>query len=413
MLKKLLNMKALLLILMLGLALTLTGCEELEAMSAGASAPTKQVQVPAGITNAVPIKAHLNYVTTEEVMVLMKSVKPASAARTKYEQAPPEWNFVLVDSRPFGKYAEGHINGAINIPEEEFEKFKDRLPTDKNTKLIFYCGGWACPLSSASAEKAIALGYTDVSVFQAGTDHGWSLTNNYYVITPEYLAPKIQNAYMSDVNKKPFKLIDARPYTSYFESHIPMAYPMDDELFSKKYLSTMPTDKSTEIIIYCGGFFCSKSHNVAKELTALGYTNVKVLAGGLPAWKEAKLPTFGTATGGVSFDINAGKKDPGLTPIDWKAAYDKGGVIVVDVRTADERAAGAIPNSIHIPSGEINASPAVIAEKIADKNATILIHCASGARAAGVIDKFLDQGYKNAVYLKTGIKIAADGTFSF
>ena len=44
----------------------------------------------------------------------------------------------------------------------------DKLPADKKTRLIFYCGGPKCPLSLKSANKAKALGYTNIMLFQAG-----------------------------------------------------------------------------------------------------------------------------------------------------------------------------------------------------------------------------------------------------
>jgi rhodanese-related sulfurtransferase len=47
-------------------------------------------------------------------------------------------------------------------------KQADKLPADKETRLIFYCGGNKCPLSLKSATKAKALGYTNIMLFQAG-----------------------------------------------------------------------------------------------------------------------------------------------------------------------------------------------------------------------------------------------------
>jgi len=50
---------------------------------------------------------------------------------------------VIVDSRPKRKkYDKGHIATAISIPDSQFAKMTDRLPKDKNTPLIFYCGGF-------------------------------------------------------------------------------------------------------------------------------------------------------------------------------------------------------------------------------------------------------------------------------
>lgn len=81
--------------------------------------------------------------------------------------------FTLVDSRPKArKYDKGHIPGAINIPDMNFDKMTDQLPADKNALLIFYCDGLHCALSNQSAEKATKLGYTNVKVMPEGYP-GW------------------------------------------------------------------------------------------------------------------------------------------------------------------------------------------------------------------------------------------------
>jgi hypothetical protein len=48
---------------------------------------------------------------------------------------------VIIDSRPKGRYNEGHIVNAINIYDAEFDKNLDKLPKDKNKLIIFYCAG--------------------------------------------------------------------------------------------------------------------------------------------------------------------------------------------------------------------------------------------------------------------------------
>ncbi|UCH74566.1 MAG: hypothetical protein JSU82_01545 [Rhodospirillales bacterium] len=76
---------------------------------------------------------------------------------------------MIIDARPARKkYDKGHVPGAINIPNTFFDKQVDKLPKDKSTRLVFYCGGYKCPLSLKSATKARDLGYTDVVLFQAG-----------------------------------------------------------------------------------------------------------------------------------------------------------------------------------------------------------------------------------------------------
>ncbi len=50
-------------------------------------------------------------------------------------------------------------------------------------------------------------------------------------------------------------------------------------------------DLDKPIICYCGGG--GRSALVADNLQRMGYTNVKSMAGGFTAWKEAGLPTAG------------------------------------------------------------------------------------------------------------------------
>jgi rhodanese-related sulfurtransferase len=50
---------------------------------------------------------------------------------------------VLVDTRPKKpKFDKGHIPTAISLPDSQFDKLKGKLPSDKNTPLIFYCEGY-------------------------------------------------------------------------------------------------------------------------------------------------------------------------------------------------------------------------------------------------------------------------------
>lgn len=78
-------------------------------------------------------------------------------------------DMLLVDSRPKKtKFDKGHIPGAVSIPDSEFEQMTGQLPQDKNKLLVFYCEGYQCKLSHKSAQRAIALGYTNVKVHSAG-----------------------------------------------------------------------------------------------------------------------------------------------------------------------------------------------------------------------------------------------------
>ena len=60
----------------------------------------------------------------------------------QYARVPQPEGAMIIDSRPCKpKYVQGHIPTAVNIPDSQFDKMTDQLPTDKSTLLIFYCGG--------------------------------------------------------------------------------------------------------------------------------------------------------------------------------------------------------------------------------------------------------------------------------
>ncbi len=55
---------------------------------------------------------------------------------------PQPEGVMIIDSRPYKpKYVNGHIPTAVSMPFSQFDKMTDKLPEDKNTLLIFYCGG--------------------------------------------------------------------------------------------------------------------------------------------------------------------------------------------------------------------------------------------------------------------------------
>ena len=99
----------------------------------------------------------------------MEGNYPAVSVEWVKTQIDAKEDVVVIDSRPKRKkYDKGHIPTAISIPDMSFDKMTAELPEDKEKMLVFYCGGYKCKLSHKSAQKAKALGYTNVKVFAAG-----------------------------------------------------------------------------------------------------------------------------------------------------------------------------------------------------------------------------------------------------
>ena len=70
------------------------------------------------------------------------------------------------------------------------------------------------------------------------------------------------------------------------------------------------------------------------------------------------------------------------------------GYILLDVRRADEFAAGHIPGAVNLPNEQIGKAEI---PSLPDKNQTIYIYCRSGNRSKQAADKLLALGYKNLI----------------
>ncbi|MBE6645989.1 MAG: rhodanese-like domain-containing protein [Ruminococcaceae bacterium] len=74
-----------------------------------------------------------------------------------------EENYIILDVRRPDEYAEGHIPGAINVPNEEIGAAEITELPDKSQLILVYCRSGR--RSKEAAEKLVKLGYTNVVEF--------------------------------------------------------------------------------------------------------------------------------------------------------------------------------------------------------------------------------------------------------
>lgn len=220
----------------------------------------------------------------------------------------------IIDVREASEVADnGYITGAINIPVRELLKSLDKLPA-QDQKIVVYCAsGHRAALATAALRL---LGYTDV-VNLAGGMSGW-LKAEFVVEVSAPAAPVAGTA--PDVDATRLAALDA--YLSSLPEGFGALKPVDlnteiaggtvpfildlrseEEKAADGYiegstlifindlpanLASLPTDKATPIVTVC-----KSGHRgaiVMMYLQALGYTNVRNMAGGMNAWASAELP---------------------------------------------------------------------------------------------------------------------------
>lgn len=86
---------------------------------------------------------------------------------------------------------------------------------------------------------------------------------------------------------KRVRLIDVREDNEWEAAHAAGAKHLGKGIIERDIEVQVP-DKTTEVILYCGGGF--RSALAADVLQRMGYTNVYSMAGGWKAWKDSGAP---------------------------------------------------------------------------------------------------------------------------
>ena len=74
-----------------------------------------------------------------------------------------ESGYIIIDARTQEEYDQGHIPGAILIPEYEIADRAEKELPDKNQLILVYCRSGR--RSKIAAEELVKLGYTNVKEF--------------------------------------------------------------------------------------------------------------------------------------------------------------------------------------------------------------------------------------------------------
>ena len=95
--------------------------------------------------------------TDEETVYMNITAEEAKAIMDSQD------GYVILDVRTQEEYDQGHIPGAILIPDYEISEKAETVLTDKNQLILVYCRSGR--RSKLAAEALVKLGYTNIREF--------------------------------------------------------------------------------------------------------------------------------------------------------------------------------------------------------------------------------------------------------
>jgi rhodanese-related sulfurtransferase len=190
-------------------------------------------------------------------------------------------------------------------------------------------------------------------------------------------------------------ILDVRHEAAYATGHPLFAANMAADRIALEAETRLPR-KDVPIVVYDAGE--GLVPRAMDRLVALRYTDVRELAGGLPAWQAAgyelfrDVNSYAKAFGEL---VEARLNTPSLTADEVAALIAaKANIRVLDVRRFDEYATMNIPGSISVPGAELTLRAGRAAP---DPETTIIVNCAGRTRSIIGTQSLINAGVPNKV----------------
>ena len=312
---------------------------------------------------------------------------------------------VIVDSRTFEEYARGCVPGAISVPGGELVLRIGDLVSRPDTPIVVHCGGRTRSYIGAESLRRMRLPNPIVAL-ENGT-MGWDLAGLTLErgATRRAPAPSARSRAAASLVAKRVASEDGITFTTAAElealierrSHDNVA--VLDVRTSEEYAgahvagavwapggqAVQATDeyvavRAAAIVLVCDGFV--RSVMTASWLKRMGLPNVSVLAGGLPAWKEAG---GAVATGHPAVEPHAGQR----------------ALSTLSVDTSDVYAHGHVPGAVWVCRSRLEWR---IAEIVPSRAASIVTTCTDGWQSRLAAATLHGLGYTGARVLEGGTR---------
>lgn len=194
---------------------------------------------------------------------------------------------------------------------------------------------------------------------------------------------------------RPHALLDVRERAAYERGHVFRATSLPRRLLETR-LPLLVTGRATPIVLCDGdGTLAALAH---PTLLAMGFTEARILEGGLGAWRTAGRPLVqGLNVPSKVFgeQMLHAHKTPQLTPSELSDRIAAGAdMVIVDSRTPEEYHRGCIPGAISVPGGELVLR---IGELVRSPEQTIVVHCGGRTRSYIGAESLRRMGLPNPI----------------
>lgn len=252
-----------------------------------------------------------------------------SAKNLKDQLGKPKYHNIIIDTRSFSEYKDGHIPGALNVDLFQYHWFDtskkgvkefnrqsrmllSHFGIQSESNVIFY-DNMSGILAARGVWLLLYFSHNKVSILDGGFEKWKKMGYNIEVKSNPLKYSKFKGRINSKVlatakevklalNRKNVSIVDARSTKEYDGSdvrtirrgHIPSAINIDWEnniengVFKsgvklKRIYSNVP--KKSQVITYCQGGY--RAANSFLALRLLGYENVKMYLGSWGEWGNA------------------------------------------------------------------------------------------------------------------------------
>lgn len=190
-------------------------------------------------------------------------------------------------------------------------------------------------------------------------------------------------------------ILDLRDEHGFAQGHPLFAAQLPIDRIQVEAEARLPR-KDVTIVLYDGGE--GLTSRAAETFRTLGYSDVRVLEGGLGGWRAAGYELFQ--------DVNSYSKafgelvehrrhTPSLPAEDVQALIDeKADIAILDARRFDEYATMSIPTGTSVPGAELVLRAPAVAP---DPDTTIIVNCAGRTRSIIGTQSLINAGLPNRV----------------